>query len=44
MPLPPLQIFCDSVTSSSLRAESEPAKATWPWLNLVMPPPEPMAW
>lgn len=41
MPWPPLQTDLEAVTSSGLSAESEPAKATWPWVNAVTPAPEP---
>jgi hypothetical protein len=41
MPWPPVQTFLEAVTSSGFSAESEPAKATVPCVNAVMPAPEP---
>lgn len=41
MPWPPEQTFLEAATSSGFSAESEPAKATWPWVNAVTPAPEP---
>lgn len=40
MPWPPVQTFLESSTCWALSGESEPAKATVPWVKATMPSPE----
>ncbi len=44
MPWPPVQTALVASTSAGLRAESEPANWTLPWVNCWMPAPEPTPW
>ena len=40
MPCPLTQTFFELATSSGFSGESEPAKASVPWLKSMMPSPE----